>query len=175
MEQIIKYWRWLDEIIDIGKTIFVTRKKTINRLKEALSNKERTYDVLKEWDALSDLLKVADEYNGRKKDASKSRVQTLGDSKFHAKFYAGIIDETVEVLMGSYNIHQGKSLENITFLRYPINEFQQKFLDPFKIRITDFIHKENNFQSALIDINNKNINTTLQNHSKYKELISTYL
>ena len=174
-EQIIKYWRWLDEIIDIGKTIFVTRKKTINRLKEALNNKERTYDVLKEWDALSDLLKVAAEYNGRKKDASKSRVQTLGDSKFHAKFYAGIIDETVEVLMGSYNIHQGKSLENITFLRYPINEFQQKFLDPFKIRITDFIHKENNFQSALIDINNKNVNTTLQNHSKYKELISTYL
>lgn len=77
--------------------------------------------------------------------------------------------------MGSYNIHQGKSLENITFLRYPINEFQQKFLDPFKIRITDFIHKENNFQSALIDINNKNVNTTLLNHSKYKELISTYL
>lgn len=174
-EQIIKYWRWLDEIIDIGKTIFVTRKKTINRLKEALNNKERTYDVLKEWDALSDLLKVAAEYNGKKKDASKSRVQTLGDSKFHAKFYAGIIDETVEVLMGSYNIHQGKSLENITFLRYPINEFQQKFLDPFKIKITDFIHKENNFQSALIDINNKNVNTTLQDHSKYKELISTYL
>ena len=53
--------------------------------------------------------------------------------------------------------------------------FNKKFLDPFKIRITDFIHKENNFQSALIDINNKNVNTTLQNHSKYKELISTYL
>lgn len=174
-EQIIKYWRWLDEIIDIGKTIFVTRKKTINRLKEALRNKERTYDVLKEWDALSDLLKVADRYDGRKQDANKSRVQTYSDSKFHAKFYAGIIDEDVEVLMGSYNIHQGKSLENITFNRYPRKEFQKRFLDPFKIKITDFIQKEDYFQSALIEINNDDVNTTLLNHSKYKELIYPYL
>lgn len=173
--QIIKYWRWLDEIIDIGKTIFVTRKKTINRLKEALRNKERTYDVLKEWDALSDLLKVADRYDGRKQDANKSRVQTYSDSKFHAKFYAGIIDEDVEVLMGSYNIHQGKSLENITFHRYPRKEFQKRFLDPFKIKITDFIQKEDYFQSALIEINNDDVNTTLLNHSKYKELIYPYL
>jgi len=174
-EQIIHYWHWLDEIIDIDKALFVTRKRALNRLKEALKHRERTYDDLKEWDALSDLLKAADEYDGRKKNANKSRVQTYSDSKFHAKFYAGIIDETVEVLMGSYNIHQGSSLENITFLRCPKNEFQHKFLDPFKIRITDFIHKENNFQSALIDINNKNVNTTLLNHPEYKELISTYL
>lgn len=174
-EQIIHYWHWLDEIIDINKVLFVTRKKTLNRLKEALSNKERTYDVLKEWDALSDLLKAADEYDGRKQDANKSRVQTYCDSKFHAKFYAGIIDKTVEVLMGSYNIHQGKSLENITFLRYPINEFQKRFLEPFKIEITDFIQKENYFQSALIEINNNDVNTTLIDHSKYKELISPYL
>ena len=90
-EQIIFYWHWLDEIIDINKALFVTRKKTLNRLKEALSHREKTYDELKEWDALSDLLKAADEYNGRKKDANKNRVQTYGDSKFHAKFYAGIV------------------------------------------------------------------------------------
>lgn len=174
-EQIIYYWHWLDEIIDINKALFVTRKKTLNRLKEALSHREKTYDELKEWDALSDLLKAADEYDGRKKDANKNRVQTYGDSKFHAKFYAGIVDETVEVLMGSYNIHQGKSLENITFHRYHINEFQKRFLEPFKIEITDFIQKENYFQSALIEINNNDVNTTLIDHSKYKELISPYL
>lgn len=174
-EQIIYYWHWLDEIIDINKALFITRKKTLNRLKEALIHREKTYDELKEWDALSDLLKAADEYDGRKKDANKNRVQTYGDSKFHAKFYAGIVDETVEVLMGSYNIHQGKSLENITFHRYHINEFQKRFLDPFKIEITDFIQKENYFQSALIEINNNDVNTTIIDHSKYKELISPYL
>ena len=46
--------------------------------------------------------------------------------------------------MGSYNIHQGKSLENITFHRYPRKEFQKRFLDPFKIKREDYLHFEKN-------------------------------
>ena len=53
-----------------------------------------------------------------------------------------------------------------------INEFQKRFLDPFKIKITDFIQKEDYFQSALIEINNDDVNTTLIiNHSELSPFV----
>jgi len=58
---------------------------------------------------------------------------------FHAKFYAGVLQYRegckVEVLVGSYNIHDSsKSLENLILLEYTLSDFNEKYLKPLKVK-----------------------------------------
>ncbi len=47
---------------------------------------------------------------------------------FHAKFYCGMSADHVEVLVGSFNIHEGSYVENIHLLRYEFADFARRYL-----------------------------------------------
>ena len=49
-------------------------------------------------------------------------------SDFHAKFYCGMSADTVEILVGSFNIHEGTYVENIHLLTYSFDEFKERYL-----------------------------------------------
>ena len=59
--------------------------------------------------------------------------------KSHAKYYVGVYDDYVEVLSGSFNIHQGQYFENINFKRYDKEFFKERYLHMFK----DFQYADN--------------------------------
>lgn len=50
-------------------------------------------------------------------------------ARFHAKFYAGIFNNHVEVLAGSYNIHTGCGLEQVSMKNYNKDVFKNKYMD----------------------------------------------
>jgi len=54
---------------------------------------------------------------------------------FHAKFYAGIFQDHVEVIHSSYNplYWENRQLENAAISILPKNEFVHRFVFPFKI------------------------------------------
>lgn len=60
-------------------------------------------NVAREWDLMNNLQKVVDN--------SKTRVKTK--EQFHAKFYAGVFDDHVELLSGSFNVQTGDVLEQM--------------------------------------------------------------
>jgi len=60
-------------------------------------------------------------------------------SHFHTKFYAGVLKHKegckVEVLTGSYNIHDGSNyLENIVLREYDIPFFNKRYLEPLGMK-----------------------------------------
>lgn len=129
----IASWNWLSDVLDLKKTRFITRKTALTRLKDAFSNNEVSYEILKEWDDLNELIKLADSYDGRKKKFKEGNVRIF--QKSHSKFYAGVYDDHVEVLMGSYNIHSGEYLENLALKRYSKEDFEKRFLQPFSLEL----------------------------------------
>lgn len=115
-EEVVELWNWLDVNTNMKKTHFVTRKATFTLLKQSQNQEEVTFDVLKEWGLLGDL----------------QNTGTNGEmnffQKFHAKFYAGIFSDRVEMLSGSFNIHTGEFLENLTFRTYDKLHFKENYI-----------------------------------------------
>lgn len=73
----------------------------------------------KEGDLINNLQKVVDN--------PKTRVKTK--SQFHAKIYAGVFDDHVEMLSGSFNVQTGGVLEQM-YLRNVTRElFKDNYLD----------------------------------------------
>ena len=116
MEEVVRLWNWLDANTDIKKTQFITRKNTFNLLKKSQNHEEVTFDLLREWDLLGDL-----------QDAGANGEMTFYQ-KFHAKFYAGIFNDRVEMLSGSFNIHTGDYYENLTFKNYNKEHFKERYI-----------------------------------------------
>lgn len=117
-EGVVHLWKLLNEMIDINKTTFITRKSTFTLLKNAQNAQGADFDFLSEW-GLNDPLQNA---------ADKGNLEFF--TKFHAKFYAGIFDDYVEVMSGSFNVQTGSYLEQIVIERYDKNLFKERFLDP---------------------------------------------
>lgn len=152
-EQIRNFWEWLGVTLDINKTLFITKKETFARFKTAMEELGIDFRNEKKWDMLSKLVKAAEEYDGRKKGAKNSHVQFY--QQFHAKFYAGVFDDHVEVLVGSYNIHQGKTLENLVVERYVVDEFEEKYLKPFNKRLLSQDGETSHYQVGFVELKNK--------------------
>lgn len=104
---------WLLKYLDPSKSILFTRKRTSNKFKKDNLAEGLDFDLLSEYDSLNPILE-----------------NTLGREDFHAKFYAAISSSGVEMLVGSHNIHGGSYLENISFKKYLIGEFINKYLFP---------------------------------------------
>lgn len=115
-EGVLNLWTWLNTNINIEKTNLVTRKGTYKLFKNANPD----HNILVEW-GLIDKLGTSMEEN---------KMPYLERS--HAKYYVGIFDDYVEVISGSFNIHQGNSHENLTFRRYKKSFFETRYLHMFK-------------------------------------------
>lgn len=109
-------WNWVLKYTDSAKTLLITRKATFNLLKEVAKDTEIDVEFLKSWGLLNPTLATLDE--------KKAFFKT----DFHAKFYCGISADAVEILVGSFNIHEGSYVENIHLLRYSLEEFSRRYL-----------------------------------------------
>jgi len=109
-------WNWVLKYTNPAKTLLITRKATFNLLKEVAKDTEMDVEFLKSWGLLNPTLATLDE--------KKAFFKT----DFHAKFYCGISADTVEILVGSFNIHEGSYVENIHLLRYSLEEFSRRYL-----------------------------------------------
>jgi len=164
-EQIRNFWEWLGETLDMDKTLFITKKATFTRFKAAMEELGIDFDNEKTWDSLSKLVKVADEYDGRRKEAKLSRVQFY--QQFHAKFYAGVFDDHVEVLVGSYNIHQGLTLENLVVEQYGVEEFEEKYLKPFNKGLSSAESTETYYQVGFVEVDGDEVNCKVLGKGDY--------
>lgn len=114
-------WNWVLKYTNSVKTLLITRKATFNLLKEVAKDTEMDVEFLKSWGLLNPTLATLDE--------KKAFFKT----DFHAKFYCGISADAVEILVGSFNIHEGSYVENIHLLRYSLEEFSRRYLVGMKM------------------------------------------
>lgn len=117
--ELIGLWDMLNSTLDINKTTFITRVSTYGSLKKCQDKLEVPADVLREWDLMSNLQKMVDN--------PKTRVKTKG--QFHAKFYAGVLDDHVEMLSGSFNVQTGVVLEQMHLRNISRELFKANYLD----------------------------------------------
>ena len=114
-------WNWVMKYTDPEKTLLITRKATFNLLKEAAQDTEMDVEFLSSWGLLNPTISALND--------KKAFFKT----DFHAKFYCGISADTVEILVGSFNIHEGSYVENIHLLSYSFEEFSDRYLVGMKM------------------------------------------
>lgn len=135
--QVLYFWSFLNSVLDMQKTLLITRKSEFNKLKDCLNEQkeDETYTFLKYWGKLNQLLDAATSAESKKKrnneEKSKKKMdrQVFYTNNFHSKFYAGVYEDRVEVLVGSYNVHEGNVFENLFFKDYSLDEFRKKYLN----------------------------------------------
>lgn len=143
-KELIGLWNLLNSVLDIEKTTFITRVKTYGSLKKCQNELEVPTDVLKEWDLMTNLQKMVDD--------PKTRIKPK--AQFHAKFYAGVFDDFVELLGGSFNVQTGGVLEQMHLRRVSRDLFKLNYLDRL---VEGFEYEESyNPKTYLIRINKNN-------------------
>ena len=171
-KEIRSFWEWLGQSLDLSKTKLITRKTSIRRLIDAYKDQPQSFEYLLSWDDFNDVIKLAAEYDGRKPGCKESCVKLFQHS--HAKFYAGVFKDYVEVLNGSYNIHRGKTLENLSFKRYSKEEFNQRFLNPYSMLCAE--EESSNIFAALIEVEgDSGCLKLLYDDKKYEEIVRAAL
>lgn len=116
-ENVLGLWTFLNNRLDMSKTYFVTRSETRTLLKKNQAEIDIPSKTLAEWHLMDELQLVAEQ----------QRIKTK--ARFHAKFYAGIFDNHVEMLAGSYNIHTGSGLEQVLMRNYSRDVFKHRYMD----------------------------------------------
>jgi hypothetical protein len=109
-------WNWVLKYTDPEKTAIITRKATFKLLRDSAKDSQMDVEFLKSWGLLNPTLETLDE--------KKAFFKT----DFHAKFYCGMSADHVEILVGSFNIHEGSYVENIHLLRYEFQDFAERYL-----------------------------------------------
>ena len=115
-KKVPELWNWVLKYTDPGKTSLITRKATFKLLKDASKDTEQDVEFLKSWGLLNPTVAALDE--------KKAFFKT----DFHAKFYCGMSADRVEILVGSFNIHEGTYVENIHLLTYSFDDFKERYL-----------------------------------------------
>ena len=118
-EELIGLWELLNSTLEIDKTTFITRVSTYGSLKKCQEKLDVPADVLREWDLMNNLQKMVDN--------PKTRVKTR--AQFHAKIYAGVFDDHVEMLSGSFNVQTGVVLEQMHLRNISRELFKTNYLD----------------------------------------------
>ena len=133
--QVLYFWSFLNNVLDMQKTLLITRKSEFNKLKVYLNEQKegKTYDFMKYWGKLNQLLDAATSVGSKKIRSNKRKIekeqQVFYTNNFHSKFYAGVYEDRIEVLVGSYNVHEGNVFENLFFKEYSLEEFRTKYLN----------------------------------------------
>jgi hypothetical protein len=108
-------WEWLIRILDPSRAVLVTKSAEFKSYKKILSDVEGlAHDLLKDYGLEAKLVSA----NTTKQD-------------FHAKFFIGLSSAACEVLTGSANLVNGKSIENISFRSMEAAACRRRFLDKF--------------------------------------------
>lgn len=115
-EQRVKLWDWLLKYTTPNNTILITRKSTFKSYKEAASKHGLDIDLLKDYGILNPTIE------------GLSHKKSYFKQQFHAKFYAGFDGKKAELLVGSFNIHEGGYFENIHFKKYDFTEFFKRYI-----------------------------------------------
>lgn len=118
-EELIELWEMLNCSLDINKTTFITRVKTYNSLKNNQKKLQVSTDLLRKWDLMNNLQNMVDN--------PKTWVKTK--NQFHAKIYAGVFDDHVEMLSGSFNVQTGVILEQMHLRTISRKLFKANYLD----------------------------------------------
>lgn len=139
-EELIGLWGLLNSVLDVEKTLFVTRVSTYGSLKKYQKQVGVPADVLAEWDLMDNIQSMV--HN------PKRRVKTK--AQFHAKFYAGIFCDHVELLSGSFNVQTGDVLEQMHLRNVSRELFKENYLDRL---VEGFEYEaEDNPKTLFIDI-----------------------
>ena len=117
-EEIIELWDWIKNFLNPEKSTLVTRTATFNKYKKACEEKGISIDILDNF-GLNNL--IIKDFT-RKQD-------------FHAKIYVGYSLDKSEIIMGSFNLMDGPSVENISFKSCTFKNFLDRFILPMKITI----------------------------------------
>ncbi len=119
-EEIIELWDWMKNFLDPKKSSLVTRTATYNKYKKACKEKGVSLEVLERYGLNNSIIQ---EFT-KKQD-------------FHAKIYVGYSLENAEMLLGSFNLMNGPSVENISFKSTSYNTFTNKFATPMNIQVVN--------------------------------------
>lgn len=127
-KQRVDLWNWILKYTMPNKTTLLTRKATFKSFIEGSTNTGLDINVLKDYGLLNPTVDDLTEKGA------------LFKTDFHAKFYAGFDRKNTEVLVGSFNIHEGGYVENIHLKKYDFGDFFTKYIlkmnvifDPGKI------------------------------------------
>jgi hypothetical protein len=119
-EEIIELWDWIKNFLDPDKSSLVTRTATYNKYKTACEEKGVSLEILEKYGLNNSIIQ---EFT-KKQD-------------FHAKIYVGYSSENTEMLLGSFNLMDGPSVENISFKSTDYNAFLNKFVTPMHIPVVN--------------------------------------
>lgn len=117
-EEIIELWDWIKNFLDPQKSSLVTRAATFNKYKKACEEKGISLDILDSYDLNNAIIQ----------DYTKKQ-------DFHSKIYVGYSSDRVEILMGSFNLMNGPSVENLSFKHCDYDLFTNRFINPMKIPV----------------------------------------
>lgn len=158
-ETVLGLWDFLDGRLNMDKTFFITRTETKNLLKKTQDAIDVPMDVLEKWQLMDRLQEIVE----------KQKLKLI-DPRFHAKFYAGVFDNHVEVLAGSYNIHTGKGREQVVMSKYARDKFKTNYMDQL---VKDFSYKPFIDEDVLfIEVNSKSYkNVCVKSMSEVKQII----
>jgi len=113
--EVQEIWEWLFKNLDPDKVTLLSRKSTWTSFKKIQNESGIGFEELERYDL-------------------EDKIVSSGATKqdFHAKFFAGISSERVEVLSGSANLLRGPSIENISFRCMRKQSFDAKYLAVIK-------------------------------------------
>ncbi|MFP1133002.1 hypothetical protein [Asticcacaulis sp. W401b] len=109
-EKRYEIWTWLLEHLSPDRAVLVTRPATFTEFKTLEGDFAPPYELLRMFGMENKLISANNKLH-----------------KSHAKFYAGIGSEGVEVLSGSANLVPGPSLENLSFGRFTPAKWQSNY------------------------------------------------
>ena len=112
-KEIMSLWKDIFCYLPSERTQLISKAPTINAYKK----QNEKYEEDKIYGNLSPIYQHAIKIN------------------LHAKFYAAVINDTVELLTGSFNLCPGKNYENFVYIKIPVNTFIEKYLKPLEIDI----------------------------------------
>ena len=118
-QELIRLWELLNCHLNMDKSVFITRMTSYSSLKKFQKKFDVPADVLAEWDLMNNLQRLFHD--------PKTRIKTK--IQFHAKLYAGVFDDHVELLSGSYNVQTGKILEQMHLRNMTKDLFKHNYLD----------------------------------------------
>jgi len=111
-DEVQEIWDWLFQNLDPMKVTLLTHKSTWTSFKNIQKKSGLSFEELERY-------------------GLEDKVVSAGGVKqnFHAKFFAGVSSDGVEVLSGSANLLRGPSIENITFNKMSAERFKERYLD----------------------------------------------
>jgi hypothetical protein len=111
---------WFLTLNSFDKTQVLIRRSEFTKIKEVIG-----IDIFNKLNGYGLLNNIIEEMNN-------------STPRFHAKFYAGVIpnekESHVELLTGSYNLHEeSESMENLIYNKLTLKDFEEQYLLPLKI------------------------------------------